>query len=368
MSVNVVCPNCSRKLRIEDDFVGKKVRCPDCKTVFVAEPPEAPEEAGITTSKRDKPAAPKKSGSGESGIETAPSGKKPKRKADEEFDDLEEIDTGDEDAVKKPQRLKPKEARAGWRGMQFALSLIIWGVQTHLTVIALLFVGLIFLMILGLIAAKSGGYGMFGVIGVLTIILYVLYALGSLAALILYAVGHGFFWQVPNQPGSFLRPMAIACMALFYAIILFTCGGYGGACVLSTIDGRLGSLLNLCSFGMLLLSTVGWFFVFWIFMRFICLEVRNQTTPRFPIYFMIVFPTYNFVGPILLVLLFMLAGASVAAVGFKNPSSIIAGGGAMFVVMAVAWLAFIIIDWCLLLWSSFILQNIRAAVEHEARR
>ena len=35
MSIDTICQGCARKLRVADEFAGKKARCPDCKTVYV---------------------------------------------------------------------------------------------------------------------------------------------------------------------------------------------------------------------------------------------------------------------------------------------------------------------------------------------
>ncbi len=37
MATTVVCPACSRKLRLPDDLLGKEVRCPGCKKIFATE-------------------------------------------------------------------------------------------------------------------------------------------------------------------------------------------------------------------------------------------------------------------------------------------------------------------------------------------
>jgi predicted Zn finger-like uncharacterized protein len=42
MAIVIRCPNCSRKLRVGDDLVGKSVQCPGCKNVFQAAPEETP--------------------------------------------------------------------------------------------------------------------------------------------------------------------------------------------------------------------------------------------------------------------------------------------------------------------------------------
>jgi hypothetical protein len=69
MPTTVDCPTCSRKLRIPDELLGKKVKCPQCGNAFLAgaaaPPPQEPEEeeaaappprAAVTPARR--PAAP----------------------------------------------------------------------------------------------------------------------------------------------------------------------------------------------------------------------------------------------------------------------------------------------------------------------
>jgi hypothetical protein len=38
MAVSVVCDNCGKRLNVRDELVGKKVKCPACKTAFTASP------------------------------------------------------------------------------------------------------------------------------------------------------------------------------------------------------------------------------------------------------------------------------------------------------------------------------------------
>ena len=72
MATNVDCPSCDQKLRVPDDLLGKKVKCPACKTMFkatasglkeTAQPPpvdeqeEAPSKnlTGVSASERSNP-------------------------------------------------------------------------------------------------------------------------------------------------------------------------------------------------------------------------------------------------------------------------------------------------------------------------
>src|SRR6266436_5831080 len=42
MPINTDCPSCNRKLRVPDELLGKKVKCPTCGTVFQADESAAP--------------------------------------------------------------------------------------------------------------------------------------------------------------------------------------------------------------------------------------------------------------------------------------------------------------------------------------
>lgn len=37
MPVQIVCPNCSGALRVPEDLFGKRVQCPTCEAIFIAE-------------------------------------------------------------------------------------------------------------------------------------------------------------------------------------------------------------------------------------------------------------------------------------------------------------------------------------------
>src|SRR5438552_12780049 len=72
MPINTKCPTCKRTLEIPDELMGKKVRCPSCKVVFLAtaggtppppktessrpQPPKSKSEEGIRVRRRPPPA------------------------------------------------------------------------------------------------------------------------------------------------------------------------------------------------------------------------------------------------------------------------------------------------------------------------
>lgn len=46
MPIQIACPSCGAQLRVGDDLLGRKVRCPKCATTFTAAADEPPEEGG----------------------------------------------------------------------------------------------------------------------------------------------------------------------------------------------------------------------------------------------------------------------------------------------------------------------------------
>src|ERR1051325_5157844 len=57
MAILVVCDNCGKRLNVKDELVGKKVKCPACKTAFAASPsgavkvkPKGPKEKAAKVS------------------------------------------------------------------------------------------------------------------------------------------------------------------------------------------------------------------------------------------------------------------------------------------------------------------------------
>jgi predicted Zn finger-like uncharacterized protein len=59
MPTIVSCPSCSRSLRVPDELLGKKVKCPSCSNAFVAAadapPPEEEEEERPVAARKSAP-------------------------------------------------------------------------------------------------------------------------------------------------------------------------------------------------------------------------------------------------------------------------------------------------------------------------
>src|SRR4051794_29982519 len=52
MPILVSCPSCHGQLRVGDDLIGRKVRCPACQTVFEAAAPPPSPLPGLTPGAR----------------------------------------------------------------------------------------------------------------------------------------------------------------------------------------------------------------------------------------------------------------------------------------------------------------------------
>src|ERR1051326_3194878 len=106
MSAVVPCPSCEKKLKTPDGAEGKKIRCPNCKTVLLIteDGVELPEEAvGAITSKPGARPAKKRPVEDDEDEDERPARSKKRVAVD---DDEDEPDDEDED---RPSRRKKKK-------------------------------------------------------------------------------------------------------------------------------------------------------------------------------------------------------------------------------------------------------------------
>src|SRR6266496_139297 len=119
MPINTKCPTCKRTLEIPDELMGKKVRCPSCKVVFLAtadgspaktdssrpQPPKSKSEEGIRV-RRKAPPTDEEEEDEEEEEETPRVRKKGVRRREEDDEDEE-----DEDEEEERPRVRRKAAR-----------------------------------------------------------------------------------------------------------------------------------------------------------------------------------------------------------------------------------------------------------------
>lgn len=116
----VACPECNGKLRVPDESLGKKVKCPKCSKTFVAEIEEDEEDR--------KPARPARRKDDDDIDFDAEKPRSRKGKSDDveiEFDD-----DGDDDDDDGPGKKKKKKtgggggAKGGWKSVSLGLMLV----------------------------------------------------------------------------------------------------------------------------------------------------------------------------------------------------------------------------------------------------
>src|SRR6266851_4931985 len=110
MPINTKCPTCKRTLEIPDELMGKKVRCPSCKVVFLAtadgspaktdssrpQPPKSKSEEGIRVRRRPAPTDEEEEEEDEEEEEIPRVRKKGVRRREEDDEDEEEEDEEEE--------------------------------------------------------------------------------------------------------------------------------------------------------------------------------------------------------------------------------------------------------------------------------
>jgi DNA-directed RNA polymerase subunit RPC12/RpoP len=55
MSVLLRCPSCRKKLKVRDTFLGKKIKCPNCRHAFLAKAKPRNGGAGVKDPRRHSP-------------------------------------------------------------------------------------------------------------------------------------------------------------------------------------------------------------------------------------------------------------------------------------------------------------------------
>ncbi len=123
MSLTVTCTNCDKKLKVKDEVAGKKIRCPACSTVFLAE--EKPKDSDDDFL---------------SGLDDAVSSKEKGRRLDDDLDD--DIDDEELPVRQSKPRSKPTKKKSGRGKSKGTNWLAIVGIAGGLMV-GLLFIALL---------------------------------------------------------------------------------------------------------------------------------------------------------------------------------------------------------------------------------
>lgn len=378
------CPDCDRKLRVPDELLGKKVRCPTCSVMFravavggqasvedpVEEPDEEPAPRRTAAARDERYAASPRSGR--------------RRVEDEDEEDVRprrrrEVDEDDEDDdYYSERRSSGRDRQAGWGKVRIGINLVMIGTWVWLAGAVLGGLGILLGVVLlgGAIAtaaSQGGGLASAGAAGILLLLSIGLYVVCNFAELILRLIGYGLCMAAPAQRNTGLRPLAITAFALAVAYTLF----YALNMVLSGVTGFMSSLTgrasaNAAGTGASLLSglcAIASFIVFMFFLRSVCNNARARHLASGPMSILIALIVYWVLAIFLLVIVGCAGGISAA----KAAQGQSAGGAAaamgtwaIILIIVVGMLGLVYLG--LQVWYIMVLQKIRDAVASYSRR
>lgn len=314
------CPDCGRTLRVPDDLLGKKVKCPGCGVKFVgaADAPEeldeAPARSSFSSTRADSSA-----------------GRRPSRRDDDDEDDRRrsrrddeyeddrprrsrrrrDDDYEDEDDDDRYRRRRPEgDPVQGWQRVRLGINLIITGEFIWIAAIVLLVLGGVALWAFGVASifsmassppsssTASAAAGTFFGMAIGAVILFGLYWLLNLAEQGLRVAGEGFcMGVVPTRRATYLRGLAIATFCCGAAgVLLFYggyCGGYGFN--IAAFSGYGSGYPGYWGVGPSVLGLSGMIFLaerycFLFFLRGTAISMRQEALARQIVYWMIAAP------------------------------------------------------------------------------
>ena len=224
MSIFVSCTGCLKQLKLPDNALGRKVRCPMCQTAFVAQAPAEEIEVLELVEPAPVPPRPVPPVAPRSSAVIAPPPPAPRPRHSEEVaeDPLPEDDRGG----------PPGGSRAGWRKVHSGLGLILLAIILSI-VGSVVLLGVSFLMtMLGAAGAQqlnqmrvinangvAAGNGLGVLLGAALLIPLLAGAVG-LAVFVSFLVGHAFCMLVPAAKGNggFARGLSVAAFCSFASV------------------------------------------------------------------------------------------------------------------------------------------------------
>jgi hypothetical protein len=396
----ISCPDCGRKLRVPDDLLGKKVKCPGCGVKFVGEADdgleeldEAPGRSSFST--RSDSSAGRRLARRDDDEDDRP---RRSRRDDDEGDDRprrsrrrDDDEDEDEDDDDRYRRRRPEgDPVQGWQRVRLGLNLIIFGVWAFVAGIVIYITGSIMLWAFGVAslssaassgspsAASAGAWNTIWTMGAGFIILMGITGLLMLAEQGLRVAGEGFcMGVVPPRRATYLRGLAIATFALGAAGVLTW---YGGFC---TGYGNLfltyGGYSNVGALGVSALGLSGtiWLaekYCLLFFLRGTAVSMRREALGRQIVYFMIAAPSVLVLFAMSAFVLACAGGMAVVSSGSNmfgaqsqsqaNAAAANTAGmaGAWAIAMLTCWGIGFLVWLGLFIWYVVILHQVRSAV------
>jgi hypothetical protein len=402
------CPDCAKNLRVPDELLGKKVRCPGCSILFIAQPGTGlPEKGAARAPARSEAIADRRAAPADR-YDDRPRRRdeyddRPRRRADYDdrparrYDDEEDRPRRrrDEDYDDRPRRRyeddypEPRSEGKAWRGVRAGLNMVLISARLQLAWIGVGALGAGIMLILGVglaSSAASGARAQSVASGALGMGIGALVLLGTLGLIglgsgVLRLVGMGMCMQVPPSRSGAARGLAIAAFCCACAYVLLNMAGVavrggihsmqGGGSEAAVIFAMIAAL-----FGMS--SGFGWIggmvnfaaFILWLLaMRSICAQLRNDDVAWRVIVYLIADIIFRVVAVVLFVVAIVSVGIGIiGAFGSQSGSGAAASAGAGVIVAGVI---FGIIGLCYLVmcvWYVFVVQQVRDVVNRKLAR
>jgi hypothetical protein len=369
MAVIIACRSCGRKLRVGEDQVGRKVRCPGCKDTFVAEEVgEEPDSEGFGTEPSYR------------GREQGDSGSRyPARRDDEDL--VRHREEEYEDDYEEGRRRKASPT-AGWKKVRLGLALFLAAIITY--IVGNFALWALSFAVLG--SAFSPGATLTGFAAGL----FLLAAVGFLVSLAwwgLYVGGNCLFLFVPDKPGTGIRGLGIASCAVAISAVglellgtMASIAEIGSAAFTSGFRGgsAMGSMLTVLGW---LVIVLGYVPVSIFFLRAIALAMKRKQLARLLVMWLIwagILIGVFIVLTIVMCGIGLMVGAQMASVPGNYMSGSTASGNAafgsavggmavlfylacaMYLLFALAWLAMTV-------WYVVLVFQVRNAVDYRLR-
>jgi predicted Zn finger-like uncharacterized protein len=385
----IACPDCERTLRVPDNLLGRKVKCPSCGITFTAggDPGGSSRvrKSGISPDRGRRYEEDEPPRSGRRYEEDEPPRSRRRHEDDEDYprsrrdDDYYDEDYQDSSS-KKASRVE------GWKKTRLGLNLVLISNYVYIGTCVLAIVGSFLIGAIGFGAMSSArttgqavstavtlGTGMMIFAGLLMLLGFAVEVLG--------VTGKGFCMAVPPVRGTGTRPLAIAtfcCAATAFGFnmigMLISLVSYGMAMSSPFAMMGLGLGLNpaiaILSFLATLAGGILWIF----FLRSVCVAVRNNELARTLVVFLISAAVYVVVAIGLGCILILVVGASMVSLfggvasGRTSVGSAQAAANVSGALLIGFWCVIGLVGLGMYIWYLVLLHQVRAVVDRAARR
>jgi hypothetical protein len=401
----ITCPDCDRKLRVPDDLIGKKVKCPGCSVMFTAvaggAPPRAARPAPPPQEHIEDPIedpSEERRRRRESVVRRDDYDDRPPRRddyddrrprrRDDDYDDRPRSDRRDDDYDDYDDYgPSPRDIREGWQKVCSGLNLNIigswiWVGGSIFFALGALIAGLIMGSTLLSVISRAGlgreptrGQATaLGAGGIILVITGGVFALCTLAEIILRVIGYGMCMAVPGLRGTSLKPLAITAFSLAAAEAAFrlfgcvwgfaggvTSSGMGGMGLMPMGGNVIGILTELLGLAGLI--------VFLCFGRSAALKAKDRGLAGSLLTVLIVFAAFFVLKWLVTFGMALVFGISIfSAAASQSLSGVTRSLGTIFAVLmtvsGLMYVAYLGIQ----IWFIFILQRWRDTVQRRLAR